>query len=450
LPISKTEEAVVMKNKKSKVIFSTLCACFVCLLLTACNGASNKQTSKNGENDQATQIDSNKKVTISAVVWCPDIPEQTQDLINRFMEKYPNITVDMQAMGNSIPETLQPRAASNSLPDFMSLDGDSFAKQLADEGKLADVTNTKAWANTLDSLKTEWTSSKGVHYGISGGLATTLFYYNMDMFKKAGISAPPQDWDSFLEDCAILKKAGMVPMILSGGDPNTLANTFFSYGLAQDVVSKDENYMADIEKGTFDFNTKEMAGVFDKIKLIADKGYCQKGYMSADYNGSTQMFVEGKAAMIFQGTWLAGTLTQTSFPVGTFLPPWNAKGETKVPSVSSETGWAVSNNSANKDAALLLLEFWNGEGYSIYQNPRMCVPHLKESAIQGKVELAPQITTLMAEVATYPKTIPLFFAYLPASTATPIQKAMQEVLLGQKTSAQAAKMLDDLVKEAAK
>ena len=75
---------------------------------------------------------------------------------------------------------MQPKAAADALPDLMSINGDPFGAMLADEGKLADVSDTEAWKNTLDALKGEWTSPKGVHFGISGGLCTTIFYYNKD------------------------------------------------------------------------------------------------------------------------------------------------------------------------------------------------------------------------------------------------------------------------------
>lgn len=448
-----------MRKKVCNILALVLTMCMLLTIFTACGGSKDSsendgQKADSSENTDSAkdtgEKDSGKKARITAMVWCPDIPEETQSLIDKFMEKYPNIEVDLQPMVGSIAQMLQPKAASDSMPEFMSIDGSAFGASLADAGQLADISETDAWKNTLDSLKPDWISEKGVHYGIPGGLCTTLFYYNKDLFDKAGIKEVPQDWESFLEVCETLKKNNIVPVMWPGGDPNTIANAQFSYGMSQYVVNEDADYRKKIKEGNFSFDTDGMAEVFRMIKAIPDKGYCQEGFISTDHNTGVELFVQGDVAMIFHGTWLAGTLTQTDFNVGTFLPPWNRKGEEKIPCVSSETGWAVSEKSENKDAAIKLLEFWNGEGFTTYQNPRMCVPHLKSDTIKGEVKLPSQITKTLDEIAGFEKANPLYFAYLPANTIGDIKKIIQEVLINQKTPEEAAKVLDKLAKDGAK
>jgi multiple sugar transport system substrate-binding protein len=429
-----------MNSKFTKVLAVAVTAVTLFSTLAGCGTSKTTAISK-------TASKTEKQVTISALLWDSDIPQQTQDLINAFMKKYPNIKVNMQNMtGSSTEENLQPKAAADALPDYFSTDGDSWSAGIADSGLLLDLSNTTAWKNTIDALKPEWTSDGGKHFGIPGGLCTTLIYYNKDMFDKAGITSFPDNWEDYMAACDKLKSKGFTPTIFYGGDANDICNANVSYGLAQYVVGSDANYRKDIKTKAFDFNTSAMAEVFDRIKLFPDKGYVQAGYMSTDYNTSTQLFVNGKAAMIFQGTWLAGTLTKTNFTVGCALPPYNEKGTDKIPVVSSETGWSVSAHSKNQDAALKLLEYWNGEGYHYYQNPRMCVPHLKDGTIQGEVKLASQVTDVMKQISTYKTTVSLYFAYLPATVNGSLQKIIQQVLLGQLTSAQAAKQVDTLSK----
>ena len=446
-----------MRNKFFKVLIFVIAVCMASSFLAGCGSSiSEKNKAVEQAEDKTAQSSANaepskEKAASSVSLYCADFPEQAQQMMDEFMKKYPNISVDFVAMSKTPAEELQPKAAADALPDLMSINGDPFGALLADEGKLADVSDTDAWKNKMDALKGEWTSPKGIHFGISGGLCTTIFYYNKDLFKQAGVTAVPDSWEDFLAVCEQLKKAGITPVIWPGGDPNTLANAPLSYGLAQNIMSKDSGYKDKIKEGALDLNTKEMADIFAKIKALPDKEYVQKGFMSTDYNSSTQMYVDGKAAMIFQGTWLAGTLAMTeNFDTGVFLPPWNPKGEKKVPVVSSETGFAVSARSKNLDAAIKLLEYINGEGYHIYQNQRMCVPHLKGDKIIGEVKLAPQVTELMKEVDSYNLTVPLYFSYMPQEFTGNIQKIMQEVLIGQKTPEQAAKQVDDIVKQAAK
>jgi multiple sugar transport system substrate-binding protein/raffinose/stachyose/melibiose transport system substrate-binding protein len=404
---------------------------------------SNTACQKSTENEKATL---HAKGSITALLSVAEIPEAYQTIADNFMKKYPEITVDIQTMPGSVTEALQAKAASDSLPDIMSINADPFGDSLANEGKLADLSSTEAWKNMLDSLKSQWISKSGVHYGISGGLASTLIYYNKSLFNKAGITELPTNWDEFIKVCDKLKSVGITPLILEGSGTGCIANCWYSYGLAIDVVSKVPDFKELIIEGKFDFNTQKMADVFNRIKFLVDSGYVNKDYMSTDYNGGLQMFTQGKAAMIFNGTWVGGTVTGLKdFETGAFLPPINASGQKIVPVLVSETGWAVSEK-GNKDAAIMFLEYLNGEGFIIYQNARGNVPHMIAAKIKGDVKISPVLKSIVDDISRFDMSIPLSFAYMPAVVTGNTDKIIQEVLLGNTTPMDAAKQIDDLSK----
>ncbi|MFX6218045.1 extracellular solute-binding protein, partial [Acinetobacter baumannii] len=96
--------------------------------------------------------------------------------------KHPEVRINLQFMiGNSVEENLKPRAATDSLPDIVSVNASPYTATLADQGLLADIGDTQAWGNMLEVLQREWTSPGGRRYGIPSGVATTLIYYNRDM-----------------------------------------------------------------------------------------------------------------------------------------------------------------------------------------------------------------------------------------------------------------------------
>jgi multiple sugar transport system substrate-binding protein/raffinose/stachyose/melibiose transport system substrate-binding protein len=378
----------------------------------------------------------------------PDNPDIPLAVADAFKAKYPNITVHTQMQSGSMYEVLQPKAAARDMPDFMSINGDAFGADLFGEGLLRDVADTKSWENMLDSLKPEFTTTDGRgHWGVTGGLCTTLFYYNKDLLAKHGINEFPTNYQDFLAVCKKLKDAGVTPIAYPGGDPNSLCNTFYSYGLAQYVMQGDINKINAVKAGGYNFSTPETAKMFQRIKEVVDLGYVQAGYMSSDYTGTNQIFLDQDAAMIFQGTWLAGYLaTPGDFEVGCALPPWNDAGDTMIPVLSSETGFAVGNtgSDAHKAAAVQLLDFWNGEGFHLYQNPRGLVPGFKSETIIGTVQLAPQISELMDYANTFTVTNPLHFVYIPSSVNS--MKIIGELLLGNITAQQAAQQMTDAVK----
>ena len=52
---------------------------------------------------------------------------------------------------------------------------------------------------------------KGVQYGVPWDMGMIGFWYNKDLFQKAGITAPPTTWDEFLAAIPKLKAVGRGP-----------------------------------------------------------------------------------------------------------------------------------------------------------------------------------------------------------------------------------------------
>ena len=107
--------------------------------------------------------------------------------------------------GNTLIENLQPRFASGNIPDVFSYELDDFSQEQGDRGARSPTSATPGpGSEMVPAMQAAWTYN-GVKYGISGGVCTTLIFYNMDYFKKAGITALPKNWDEFLAACEKLK-----------------------------------------------------------------------------------------------------------------------------------------------------------------------------------------------------------------------------------------------------
>lgn len=397
----------------------------------------------------ALQPRATPQTTITALIWAPDWPKEMHDVASAFSREHPGIRVDVQFMiGNSVEENLKPKVAANQLPDLISVNPNAYAASLAEQGILADVGNSRAWGNMLDLLKPDWTTRTSKRFGIAGGVAATMIYYNKEMFRQAGIRRLPENFDEFLAACAQLKKAGFTPLVLDGGFPNMLGNGPFSHGFANNVSAGRQDWRAALAAGSLDMDTPEAADIFAKIKLLAARGYVQSGYLNTGYDEGIRLFANGKAAMAFEGTWAAGRL-MGSKPVetGVFIPPWNAPGKRAVPVVGSETGFAVC-NTKNREAALLLLDYLVGKGFAIQQNARHNIPPMVK--VPGRVVIDPQIGAYIARVSAYPQVVPPYYVFLPASTIEQLHPLLQDVLSGKTTPRAAARQLNASVRDAAR
>ena len=303
-----------MKSKKMLIVMTA--AILACSMFVACNATPTAAPSSSTVASTSTAVSTDPatlKGEVSLFAWLPDNPEIVENWKKNFTAKYPNIKLTTQMMtGQGLEENLQPRFASNNIPDVFSFELDAFSHAQVTGGKIADISDTKAWGDQVDAMKSSWTFNK-VAYGISGGVCTTLMYYNMDLFTQAGITTMPTNWDEFLAICEKLKAAKIAPLVWYGGFPNMLSNGPCSWGFANDVLSIDPKAIDTIATKKYDFSTN--AGwlkMYEKSKSLETKGYLLDGFKSTDYQGGVDQFVAGKAAMIFAGTWHPLSIRKTA------------------------------------------------------------------------------------------------------------------------------------------
>jgi len=118
-----------------------------------------------------------------------------------------------------------------------------------------------------------------------------------------------------------------------------------------------------------------------------------------------------------------------------------------VPVIGSETGFAVC-ETPNKVAATRFLEFIAEKGFSILQRKRQNIPPFKQ--VDGTTVSNLKIADYTNKVSRFPVTASLYYSVLPSSSIERLHSLMQDVLFKKITPRQAAKLLDESVKNEAK
>jgi multiple sugar transport system substrate-binding protein len=398
-----------------------------------------------GQGEQS--IGATKQVTLTAMYGAPDWPDLNDKLIEEFMIMNPNIKVEYSplSVGDFTP-FIQARIAANTLPDVITINPDAFGVKLAEEGWLADLKDTKTGKNEIDAVKGPYTTSDGTLFGVPFGYATCFIYYNKSMFAEAGIAESdiPKDWDSFLAINKKLKDAGLVPMIASTA---MIANTYFSFAFAQNVIPKDPNWRRKMIDGSFNFESPEVRDVF--VKLDQMKDYFQEGALSTDYNTMNQLFVQGKGAMIFMGSWGANSLSDSEangFETGSFMAPFNDAGGSPAVAVAPETGLAANAKSANIAEAKKFIDWILYDKYADIQKARGSISHLKSTV---DIKLPQIILSILPQMQSAKIGGELYFTYLPTVvSADAIAKIWQGMMLGEKNPEQATADMQTLYKQA--
>ncbi len=142
-----------------------------------------------------------------------------QAIADAYMAAHPNVKINITVLENEAFKTKLAATPPDAYPDlFQSWGGGTMAAQ-ADAGLLQDITSAVAdWKDTINPGAMSIYQYKGAQYGIPWDMGMIGFWYNKDLFAKAGITAPPATWDEFLAAIPKLKAAGVAPLAIAGKD----------------------------------------------------------------------------------------------------------------------------------------------------------------------------------------------------------------------------------------
>ena len=381
-----------------------------------------------------------QQVTLTVSLGASEVHDSWYRL---YEEQHPNVKIESFVVpGASMEDFLRARAAAGTLPDLFAINSNAFGHKFMADGFAADLAGTAAAANTLPGLREPFTTPAGQVYGIPVGTATTWMYYNRDLIAEAGIAAIPTTWDEFIAALEKLKSSRIAGTII---DKDGFGNTWFSYIFAQKVVPGEPDFVAKIERGEFDFTQAGVADIFTKVKYLTDNGLAHKAFLSTNNAQASSLFLQGRAATYFAGSWQASQLLDGDIDAGIFFPAVKDAGEATMGVLVPETGAGLNAASGNLDAAVDLLNWMFGEGYAFYQNGMGNIPSVVE--VMGEVKLDPRVIRVLDEVKGYPQTR-LWFQYLPSETLPLVTKLLDQVLLGDLTPQEAAEELDAAARDA--
>jgi raffinose/stachyose/melibiose transport system substrate-binding protein len=262
-----------------------------------------------------------------------------KDYITEYQKLHPNITISVVWNGRENQTKLRTALSSGTKVDFMDQDADQVAGGMEAEGlgyQLDDLLNEPAadgsgpFKDTIAPGILDQHKMNGHYYLLSYLDNPVMFWYNKDLFDKAGVK-PPTTWDEFLTVSQKLKDAGITPLAVEG-DGDDYNMMYFTY-------------MVERVKGvgfllkTMEDKTGEMwkdavyVDTLTKLRDLWDKGYIpteSKGYI---WPAGQQTLATGESAMELCGGWIPKELTDS----GTTDPNFRWGGF-RFPAISGGAG----------------------------------------------------------------------------------------------------------------
>lgn len=272
-------------------------------------------------NGQSQQPGSAKSITLTfGNFWTPDAKgnkDYHTALVSAWMKQHAGVKVQLETYGSTYFTQVAPTwLASNTWPNGFIINTDLLrtavkSNQLMDWTQVLNADPT--WKDSFLSgiLKNEDVVG-GKYWGVPNAFITNqLFFYNKSILAKAGYRQFPRTWGDMLTMLAKLKRMGYVPIAMwdtQGGWPVV---AYFLEPLVQFVCGT--QWVDEI--GSFSASASYTNPCFVRalsmIDNLAQKGYFNKDFLSANYGDNSGLYGSGKAATLIDGTWMVGTLIQT-------------------------------------------------------------------------------------------------------------------------------------------
>ena len=230
-----------------------------------------------------------------------------QKMADEYMAEHPNVKIEITVLENEAFKTkLTTVMQSGEVPDIFQSWGQGGMIEQVNAGLLKDITpdldaNGGEWRKSLGAL--DAFAVNGKNYGVPWDMGAVTWWYNKDLFDKAGIEKTPETWTEFLEDVKKLKAAGITPIALGEGD-KWPGMHIWAYLVTRVGGSEAFPAAADMSAnrtGKFTDDAFVQAGY--KLKELIDLQPFQDGYLGAVHDDQGAIFGNGKAAMELNGQW---------------------------------------------------------------------------------------------------------------------------------------------------
>ncbi|MGL5433841.1 MAG: ABC transporter substrate-binding protein [Lachnospiraceae bacterium] len=300
-------------RKSIKKVLSLSLASVMTLSLAACGGGESNNEPASTAATEATEattaapaeaeglaVNTTDPITISMSWWGGDSRhDATMKAVNKFMEKYPNITVEMQyAAWSGWEDKMSAAFSTNSAADVNQINWNwitsfsSDGSKFYDLNKLSDILDLTQFPESY----LEDCSAAGKLQGVPISMTGRIFYWNKTTFEAAGLETPKTLADLMAAGPVFQDKLGddYYPLVLNAFD-RTILTVFYLesvYGkpwVENNVLQYSEEEVAE---GMEFIQSLEDAHVIPSVKTIRSNG--------AETIDKDQKWMDGKYAGIFE------------------------------------------------------------------------------------------------------------------------------------------------------
>lgn len=215
--------------------------------------------------------------------------------------------------GESAMTVLKMRAVSGNPPTAAQLKGHDIQEwgRLGFLTSLDDVAQQERWDHVLPPVVAKIMKYKGHYVAVPINVhRVNWLWVNPQVLNAAGVKVPTT-LDAFFVVADKVKAAGFIALA-HGGQPWQDATLFESIALA--VLGSADYHKAFVDLDMAVINSDKMVAVFRQFKRM--KAYIDPESKGRHWNATTEMVINGQAAMQFMGDWAKGEFAQANKQAG--------------------------------------------------------------------------------------------------------------------------------------
>ena len=316
----------------------------------------------------------------------PGIAAAWEEIVKNYEAAHPGTKIEMQFLENEafkakLPTLLQ----SNDPPHLFYTWGGGVLAAQSQAGAIKDVTEAMdADGGKLKSVYSpalvDGLSIDGKVWAVPYQTGLVSFYYNKDLFKKAGVEADQiKTWDDFLAAVKKLKDAGITPIAGGGGDKWPI-HFYWGY-LAMREGGKAAFDAAKASEGD-GFKSEAFIKAGQDLAALGKLEPFQQGYLGSKWPEPVGLFADGKVAMLLgfdttpvqQHNVAADGKGLDEANIGSFPFPATSGGAGKLTdTMGGINGWVLTKN-APPEALDFAAFLTNKENQTMMASKNLIIP----------------------------------------------------------------------------
>ena len=236
-----------------------------------------------------------------------------KEIARRYAAQHPGVNIDIQYLENeAYKKKMTTLLQSPDRPHIIYSWAGGVLREQVKAGVIEDLTSamTGSWRERFSPAAIQAYTLDGKVYGVPMQVSQVGFFYNRDLFAKAGVDAAAiKTWDDLLVAVKKLKAAGVTPIIAGGGDKWPIHFYWTHLAIRNGGKAAFEAALRGEGEG---FAAAPFVKAGEQLKQLVDLEPFQPGFLAVRFPQSSGQFGDGKGAMVLQGNFMLNSMRANS------------------------------------------------------------------------------------------------------------------------------------------